>query len=134
MEGAAAAAAMGTLGFWIFLAAVVVAGVWQQSRKRESEQETLRRIVESGREIDPAVIDRILGVGDGKDAARDLKVAATIVLLVAPGLAALGLALGMDDAGARRALLGIAVLVAFVGIGLYLAARQLGRRDSDRQA
>ena len=43
-----AAAGLGALGFWLFLAAVVVAGIWFDARKRESDQETLRRIVESG--------------------------------------------------------------------------------------
>ena len=42
------AVGLGALGFWLFLAAVVVAGIWFDAKKRESQQETLRRVVESG--------------------------------------------------------------------------------------
>ena len=36
-----AAAGLGAFGFWLFIAAVVVAGIWFDARKRESQQETL---------------------------------------------------------------------------------------------
>ena len=34
MEGGAIG--IGVLGFWLFIAAVVVAGIWEDARKRES--------------------------------------------------------------------------------------------------
>ena len=46
---------LGALGFWIFIAAVVVAGIWGDTRKREIQQETLRRIVESGKRSEERV-------------------------------------------------------------------------------
>lgn len=128
MEGGALG--IGVLGFWLFIAAVVVAGIWESARKRESQQETLRRIVESGQKLDPAVLDRILGESDDKKTAKELGIAATIVLFAAPGLAAFALVLGLNDPKARNALLGIALLVGFVGAGLYLAARVLRRRGT----
>ena len=86
--------AMGDLagmGFWLFLAAVVVAGIWFDTRKRESQQETLRRIVESGQKVDQETIDKMLAAGGGSTRAdRDLKVSGLIVMFVAPGLAILG--------------------------------------------
>jgi hypothetical protein len=128
-----AAAGLGALGFWLFIAAIIVAGIWYDARRKESQQETLRRVVESGRNIDPAVLDRILGTGGGRSLERGLKVAALIVLCAAPGLALLGLFLGQIAAEARAALLGTSLLVGFVGAGLYLAARLVERRYADQK-
>ena len=127
-----AAAGLGALGFWLFIAAIVVAGIWYDARRRESQQETLRRVVESGQAIDPAVLDRLLGVGGSRSLVRDLKVAALIVLSVAPGVAVLGLFLGQIATEARVALLGVSFLVGFIGVGLLLAAKLVERRYPDQ--
>ncbi len=119
-----AAAGLGAMGFWIFVAAVVVAGIWFDARKRETQQETLRRIVESGQTIDPAVIDKMVAVGGGKTRVdRDLKISGVIVMFIAPGLAILGWFLGQMEDGLFGMLLGVSLLVAFVGIGLFVAGK-----------
>ncbi len=119
-----AAAGLGAMGFWLFVAAVVVAGIWFDARKRETQQETLRRIVESGQTIDPAVIDKMVAVGGGKTRVdRDLKISGLIVMFIAPGLAILGWFLGQMEDGLFGVLLGVALLVAFVGIGLFVAGK-----------
>jgi small-conductance mechanosensitive channel len=128
-----AAAGLGAFGFWIFIAAIVVSGIWYDSRRKETQQETLRRVVESGKTIDPVVLDRIMGGKEGKSLERDLRVAALIVLFAAPGMAVLAFFLGQIAAEARAALLGTAGLVAFVGFGLMVAARLVERRYSDLQ-
>lgn len=122
------AAGLGAFGFWIFIAAIVVAGIWYDARRKESQQETLRRVVESGRDIDPAVIDRLLGTSEARDLERDLMVGSYITMAVAPGLFLLGLFVGMVDDNARAPLTGIALLVLCVGAGLYFAARLVKRR------
>ncbi len=126
------AAGLGAFGFWMFIAAVVVAGIWYDARKRESQQETLRRIVESGREIDRDVLDEILDSKDKdtKDMARDLWVAGVIVAFVSPGLALLGWFLGRVDQDALNALLGVSALVAFVAAGLLIAAKYVESQDT----
>ncbi len=119
-----AAAGLGAMGFWLFVAAVVVAGIWFDARKRETQQETLRRIVESGQTIDPAVIDKMVAVGGGKTRVdRDLKISGVIVMFIAPGLAFLGWFLGQMEDGLFGMLLGVSLLVAFVGIGLFVAGK-----------
>ncbi|MDH3718213.1 MAG: DUF6249 domain-containing protein [Planctomycetota bacterium] len=128
-----AAAGLGAFGFWMFIASVVVAGIWFDARKRESQQETLRRVVESGQTIDKDVLDRLLAAGGSKDLARDLKVAGLIVIFVAPGLAVLGWFLRTVSEEARDALLGVSFLVGFVGIGLYSAAKLVELRYPDNQ-
>ena len=119
-----AAAGLGAFGFWMFLAAVVVAGIWFDARKRESQQETLRRAVESGQRLDPAIIDKLVAVGGGESRIdRDLKVAGLIVIFVAPGLALLGWFLAILQEELLEVMIGVSLLVGFVGIGLLVAAK-----------
>ena len=117
-----ATAGLAALGFWLFLAAIVVANVVAASRRRESQQETLRRVVESGQHLDVALIDRMLGVSESnKRADRELKVAGIIVMFVAPGLLVLGWFLGRFNDKIFDTMLGVGSLVMLVGIGLYVA-------------
>jgi len=119
-----AAAGLGALGFWIFIGSIVVAGIWFDVRRRETQQETLRRVVESGRDLDPAVIDKILAAGkDQSRIDRDLKVAGLIVIFIAPGLATLGWFLAKSQEGLWEVLLGVSLLVGFVGVGLLVAGK-----------
>ncbi len=124
MEGIIGLAAF---GFWMFVAAAAVAGVWDGVRKREAEHETLRRMIEAGRQPDPEMVDKLLG--HKKQPARDLKVAGLIVSFVAPGLAVMGLMISFVDEEALMPLLGVALLVAFVGAGLLTAAKFLERSN-----
>ena len=122
----------GALGFWLFLAAVVVAGIWFDARKRESDQETLRRIVESGQRLDQAAIDKILKAGSGSNRVdRDLKVGGLITLAVAPGLFILGYFLSRLEEQLMDVMLGVGLLVAFVGIGLLAAGKMSERWYND---
>ena len=122
---------LAAFGFWMFIAAATVSGIWDGVRKRDAEHETLRRMIESGKQPDPELVDKLLG--HKKDPARDLKVAGLIVVFVAPGLALMGWLIGLENKDAFNALLGVAGLVAFVGIGLLTASWYLERaiaRDS----
>jgi hypothetical protein len=122
---------LAAFGFWMFVAAAAVGGIWDGVRKRDAEHETLRRMIESGNEPDPALVNKLLG--NKKQPERDLKVAGLIVLFVAPGLAIMGLLIGLESKEAVMPLLGVAALVAFVGIGLLTAARYLQRARSSDQ-
>ncbi len=123
-----AATGLAALGFWLFIAAVVVAGIWYDAKRKESQQETLRRVVESGRDIDPAMIDRVVGASDAKETERALKVAAYIVGGIAPGMFIMGLFLGLVDEDARMAIIGVSFLVGFLAVGLYVAAKYVERQ------
>lgn len=117
---------LAAFGFWMFIGAATVAGIWDGVRKREAQHETLRRMIEAGRKPDQQFVDKLLGTD--KNTARDLTIGGLITLFVAPGLALMGY---LIDQGAFMPLLGVAALVAFVGIGLLVAA-QFARR-SERQ-
>jgi hypothetical protein len=123
---------LAALGFWMFIAAVSVGGIWDGVRKREAEHETLRRMIESGKTPDQDLVDKLLG--HKKDPARDLKVAGLIVIFVAPGLALMGWLIGLAQPDALMPLFGVAGLVGFVGIGLLTAARFLERATREDSA
>ena len=127
-------AGLAALGFWSFVAAVVVAGIWGEIRKREAQHETLRCTIESGQPLDRELMDKLLSLSGGsKHLDRDLKVYGLIVLSVAPGLALLGWFIGQLSAPWLLPILGSAALVGCIGIGLLAASMVVGRwyRDDD---
>jgi len=127
MEGPAAG--LGAIGFWLFIAAIVIGGMWYSIREKEAKQETIRRIIESGQPIDAALMDKL--VGGEKRLDRELMVAGLITLFVAPGLALLGWFISLLAPPWLLPMLGVAVLVAFVGIGLIVAAKIAERTYSN---
>ena len=130
-----AIAGIGVFGFWMFLAAVVVSGMWFDARKRESQQETLRRLVESGKEIDSALLDRMVATGNDDDRTdQGLKTAGLIVIFVAPGLLALGWFLSQLNEKLWGIMIGVSILVGFVGIGLLTAGFVAERWYNDNKA
>ena len=126
-------AGLGALAFWGFIAAVVVVGVWDSIRKREAQHETIRRMIESGKPVDQALMDKLMGSEKRID--RDLRVAGLIVLFAAPGVALLGILVSFLAPSWLFPLLGFAALDACIGIGLLVAGRTAERfyRD-DAQA
>ena len=122
------ATGLGSLGFWAFLSAIVVARIWSAARKREAQQETLRRVVESGQQLDVAVIDRMLGARGGNERPdRDLKVAGIITMFASPGVAVLGWFLGRFNDKIFETMIGVALLVLMVGTGIYVAGMMTKR-------
>ena len=57
MQGFTIGAGLASLAFWGFIAAVVVAGIWYDIRKKESAHETVRRLFESGQPVDQKMVD-----------------------------------------------------------------------------
>ena len=118
------------MAFWGFIAAWVVASIWNKVRKREAEHETLRRAIESGQPIGKDVIDQLaaLSAGEpkGKKMDRDLTIGGVILLSSALGLALFGLSIG-----AVMPLLGIGLLVGCIGAGLLVAARVIRRWNQE---
>jgi hypothetical protein len=136
MEFTGIGAGLAAIGFWGFIAACVVGGIWYDARKRESQQETVRRIVESGRELDPQVLDKLLMLSDGKENRPDLdmKLTALWIAPAAAGLVALGFVIGSFEPQARTPILGAAALAGVLSVGFWIAsgiARKLYRGDED---
>lgn len=122
----------GAMSFWLFIAIVAVAGIWDGVKKREAHHETLRRIIDSGKDIDDAAIDRILKKADGtsENLARDLNVSGIIMLFIAPGLAILGYFIGLKHEAAFMPLVGVALLVLCIAFGLMVAAKAVNKYNN----
>jgi hypothetical protein len=125
MQGFTLGAGLAAMAFWFFIAAVVVGGIWYDIRKKESQQETIRRLFESGQPVDDQLMDRLMS--STKDSSerldRAFKLTALILLPTAVGLAVLGIVLGMEFDQSKLPLLGVAGLVACIGLGFAVAAR-----------
>lgn len=122
-------AGLAALAFWGFIAAVVVGGIWYAVREKEAQHETLRRMIDSGKDLDEEAISRVFKENSRPD--RDLKIGGIITVFAAPGLAVLGWFLADVSSEAYNALLGVAGLVAFVGVGLLIAARVAEKAYAD---
>lgn len=135
MQSASIGAGLAALAFWGFVAIVVVAGIWSSIRKREVQHETLRRIIESGQEVSPETIQKILS-RHAERLDRDLMAGGLITLFVAPGLAVLGWFLSAVSKDALMPLLGTSILVGCISIGLIVASRVVARsyREEDGPA
>jgi hypothetical protein len=87
----------GALGFWIFLAAIIVVLSWSESRREAEKHETLRRIIEKTGEIDEARLKELFrpasrrGIKPPGEGYRALRVLGTIVMFTAVGIAAASL-------------------------------------------
>ena len=123
---------LAALAFWGFLAAVVVAGIWYGLRERQAQYDTLSRMIECGKPVDQAVVDKVLGGTERPD--QGLKIGGLITLFAAPGLAFLGWMLRTLEEKAFIALLGVAGLAAFVGVGLLVAGRFAERSLKEDEA
>ena len=116
-------AGLGAAGFWIFIGMVVWATLWSDAKKKESQQATLRQLMERDEPLDEETINRYLSASedDPAKAQRELKVSLTIAAIImfflAPGLLVLGWAVG-----AFSQLLGVAGLLLFLGAGMLVAA------------
>ena len=66
MQSFTLGAGLAALAFWGFIASVVVAGIWYDIRKKEAQQETIRRLFESGQKIDDTKMDKLLSLGADK--------------------------------------------------------------------
>ena len=117
-------AGLASLAFWGFIAAVVVAGIWYDIRKKAEQQKTIRAIVESGQKLDPDVIDSLFRKEeeDPVKTSKDLRVAAIITCAAGFGLAIFGVFLGFFDQKAFFAMLGVGAMVLVVAAGLWIAA------------
>ena len=123
MEEFGLGAGLAAMAFWGFIAAVVFATYWDASKKRESQQETLRRVIESGQEIDEELVNKILSINNpgGGRLDQGFKITALWVLPVSPGIAILGYILSFQVPEVFTPLMGVAALLACLGVGFWVA-------------
>jgi len=129
MEQFGLGAGLAALAFWGFLGSIIVGGIWYAVRERDAQHETVRRLVESGQPIDNELVDKLLALSGGRNKRldRDFRLTAWIVLATAVGLAIFGLVLGYQFPVWQTPILGVAALVACVGLGFLMAAKVAAR-------
>lgn len=135
MENVGLGAGLAALAFWGFVAAVVVAGIWDGIRKRDAQHETVRRLIESGQPIDQELMKKLSLVTNGGNTRhdRDFMVTGMWLLPVAPGLAVMAFFIGSIESNALAPILGAAALVACLGIGFLVAGKIAGRWYKDNE-
>jgi hypothetical protein len=129
MQDMGLGAGLAALAFWGFIAVAVLGGIWDGIRKREAQQETLRRLIESGQHIDKEVLDTLLLQSEdaNKRHDRDFRITALWILPVSAGMAVFGLIFGQFYPKVLGPLLGVSGLLATLGIGYLVAAKIAGR-------
>ncbi len=136
MEEIGVGAGLAGAAFWMFIASVVVAGVWDKVKKREVQHETLRRLVESGQTIDEAVVDKLLALSDEKSnrVDEDLRVTGLWLLPVSAGFVVFSFFMQQVEAELGPILLGVAGLTGAIGLGALVAAKVAEGWSKDKKS
>jgi len=125
MEDIGLGGGLAIIGFWMFVALVVLGGIWDNIRKRDGQHETVRRVIESGQQIDQKLIDTLLSVSDGSTTLLDVgfRVSALWILPISVGMVPFAIFLGSIAEEALMPLLGVAAMLFCFGVGFLVAAR-----------
>jgi len=125
MESVGLGAGLASIAFWGFLSVAVVAGIWDSIRKRETQHETVRRMIESGQPLNQELIDKLVSASSGgkRRLDRDFKLAALYTLPGAVGMAVFGWIMGGQYPQTEGPLLGVAAMLGCVGVGFWLASK-----------
>jgi hypothetical protein len=128
-------AGLATLAFWGFISTAVVAGIWDGIRKREAKHETVRRLLESGQNIDADLMEKLVSLTDGKSERPDriFFLTGLWILPVSVGLVVFGYIMGGYYPQTYAPLMGASALLAILGVGFLVASKIVGRWyvDSD---
>src|SRR5689334_21827110 len=123
MEGQMAGAV-----FWVFVAVVVVARIWQEVAMRREAETTIHLAIERGQPLDPLVVDRLLRPTSDRAAWRG----GAVVLAVGLGLPIMGYFLSLGGkTDAMYPLMGVGALLVLIGAAL-LTERWYTRRTELR--
>ena len=136
------------LGFWIFIAAIIVAAMWQETRQKAEKHETLRRIVEKTGTIDEAQLQELFSKsssGEWKPGTsyRALRIWGTIVMFIGAGVftffslvlaifVLLGKTSELPDLENIAPLFVLGIGIAMVGFGLFFSSRFADPPDNVR--
>jgi hypothetical protein len=128
----------GSGGFWIFIAALVVGGMWSDARKKSDKHETLRMIVEKTGTVDEAKLKELFSDepyhAKPGYAYRGLRIGGVIVLFLAAAVATfLCIAITLGKLFGVTAMFNnpsgwivgaaISAAIAMIGLGLFVSSR-----------
>ena len=118
------------VAFWVFVAIVVVAGVWLAYARNRETQKTIRLAIEKGMHLDPALINTL--VVRKQDKPEDYWVGGVICVAIGVGLPILGFFVGRMAPPAFFPIVGAGILVGLIGVGLIVSGILVGRRGKAR--
>ena len=97
MEEVGLGVGLAALAFWGFISACVFAGAWNAIRKRDAQHETVRRLIESGQDVDETLLSKLSLVSevDTKRHDREFYVSGLWLVSIAVGLAILARFIGI---------------------------------------
>jgi hypothetical protein len=129
ITGAVAAAS-----FWMFIAAVVAAGVAGGAFRHHETQKTIRKAIESGQSLDPETLDRLLRSNrpSGPPPRAGFLVGGILMLAIGAGLAVIGWATSHAHPDQLYPGLGAGALVGLIGLALLLCGLLVGRPGNGR--
>lgn len=121
----------GAFGFWLFIAALVVAGYWKETRQEAEKHETLRRMMEKTGAVDEAKLRELFSSAVEQKTRpgagyRALRITGTIVMFLAGAMAIFFLAIGTifeNESSHAHAALAVAAGVALLGAGIFVSSR-----------
>lgn len=124
----------GGVAFWLFIAAMVVAGTWEKIRKNAEKHETLRRIIEKTGTVDEARLKELFSAPATSDwtsspsgsGYRALRIGGLIVMGVGGAVALACLLMGQFQVMPRVDSVrggSIGGAIAFIGLALFFSSR-----------
>ena len=114
------------VAFWIFVASVVVAGIWYAYARNRETQKTIRLAIEKGVQLDAALVDKLFTRESGNP--EDYYIGGSICLACGIGLPVLGYFIGRIEPAAFFPIAGAGVLVGLIGISLIICGKLIDRR------
>lgn len=111
------------VSLFAMIAAIVLGPRYLKSQERQKMADTLRAAIEKGQPLPPQVIEAL--TADARPAAspaRDLR-RGVILVAVALGLMAMGVAVGLNEPDATYPMIGVAAIPGFVGLALIVISR-----------
>lgn len=122
---------IGAAAFWMFIAAVSVAGTITGYLSNRETQRTIRQALELGQDVDPKVLDKLLGRDASKDTPAGRIAAGVITMASGLGVGVIGVFLGIDDGKPVWVIIGAGILVILVGIALFGLGLWMQRLEQD---
>jgi len=117
------------VAFWFFVAIASVAGIVADYQKRRLAIEPLRIAIERGQQLDPAIIEKLMGHEHRSEQLnpQPIKLGGIITIAVGVGTALLSFFLRPVAPLAFFPILGGGVATICIGVGLVVAAWSLSR-------
>jgi hypothetical protein len=121
---------LGPAVFWMFVAAIIVAGIWRKTTLQREALATIRAAIEKGQPYDSALVDQLLRSQPEKE--TGMLTGGLVTMAAGAGLMIMGALIARGgDPGALYPLLGVGVLVALIGLALLVGSWIEGRRRNE---